>query len=68
MEQLLKKALSLAAQSGADILEILERIVESAEYQEDSVTLDPEIMDEARNFLYEFKYGPLAQDENDTLH
>ena len=68
MEKLLKKALSLAAESGADLLEMLERIVENAEYSEDYVTLDPEIMDEARNFLYDFKYGPLAPDESNTLH
>lgn len=68
MEELLKKALSLAAESGADMLEMLERIVENAEYSEDYVTLDPEIMDEARNFLYDFKYGPLAPDESNTLH
>jgi valyl-tRNA synthetase len=66
MEDLLKQTLMLAAESSANLLEMLERIVDSAEYDEDTVTLDPEIMDEARNFLHQFK--PSTESTNTYLH
>ena len=65
MEDLLKRTLVLAAESSAEILDMLSRIVDNAEYEDDVVKLDPELMDEARNFLHEFKFGPA---ESDTLH
>ena len=65
MEDLLKRTLLLAAESSAEILDMLSRIVDNAEYEDDVVKLDPELMDEARNFLHEFKFGPA---ESDTLH
>ena len=55
MEDLLRKTLMLAAESSADLLEMLERIVDSAEFDEGTVTLDPEVMDEVRNLLHQFK-------------
>ena len=67
MEDLLRQTLMLAAESSADLLEMLEKIVDSAEYDEDTVTLDPEIMDEVRNFLHQFKPA-LAESTNTYLH
>ena len=66
MEDLLRKTLMLAAESSADLLEMLERIVDSAEYDEDTVTLDPEVMDEVRNFLHNFK--PPTESTSSYLH
>ena len=57
----------LAAESSADLLEMLEKIVDSAEYDEDTVTLDPEIMDEVRNFLHNFK-PELSESTSTYLH
>ena len=65
MEDLLKRTLMLAAESSAEILDMLSRIVDNAEYEDDIVKLDPELMDEVRNFLHEFKFGPV---DNETLH
>ena len=65
MEDLLRRTLLLAAESSAEILDMLTRIVDNAEYEDDVVKLDPELMDEARNFLHEYKFGPA---ESDTLH
>ncbi len=66
MEDLLRKTLMLAAESSAGLLEMLERIVDSAEYDEDTVTLDPEVMDEVRNFLHNFK--PPTESTSSYLH
>ena len=66
MEDLLRQTLMLAAESSASLLEMLERIVDSAEYDEDTITLDPEVMDEARNFLHQFK--PPTESTKTYLH
>jgi hypothetical protein len=65
MEDLMRRTLLLAAESSAEILDMLSRIVDNAEYEDDVVKLDPKLMDEARNFLHEFKFGPV---DSDTLH
>ena len=65
MEKLLQNSLMAAAQTGADLLEILQAIIDGAEYEDDYVKLDPELMDEARNFLHEFKFGPA---DSETVH
>ena len=67
MEDLLKQTLMLAAESSADLLEMLEKIVDGAEYDEDTVTPDPEIMDEVRNFLHNYK-PELAESTSTYLH
>tara|TARA_Y100000034_G_scaffold124946_1_gene173811 strand:+ start:135 stop:356 length:222 start_codon:yes stop_codon:yes gene_type:complete len=66
MDDLLKEALILATESGANAVLMLERIVDSAEFDEDTVTLDPEVMDEVRNFLHQFK--PLIEPTSNYLH
>ena len=66
MEDLLRQTLMLAAESSASLLEMLEKIVDSAEYDEDTITLDPEVMDEARNFLHQFK--PPTESTKTYLH
>ncbi len=66
MEDLLRQTLMLAAESSASLLEMLEKIVDSAEYDEDTITLDPEVMDEARNFLHQFK--PPTESKTTYLH
>ena len=56
VEDLLMQALKLAADGGAEILDLLDRLIESTEEHEDnSMTIDREIVYEARNFLAEFK-------------
>jgi len=67
MEDLLRSSLMAAAQTGADLLDILQAIIDGAEYEDDYVKLDPEIMDAARNFLHDFK-SPLMGGDNETLH
>ena len=67
MEDLLRNSLMAAAQTGADLLEILQAIIDGAEYEDDYVKLDTETIDMARNFLHDFK-SPLMGDESDTLH
>ena len=66
MEDLLRNSLMAAAQTGADLLEILQAIIDGAEYEEDYVKLDAETIDAARNFLHDFK-SPMMND-NETLH
>ena len=56
MEDLLIQALKLASEGGAEILDLLDRLIESTEEHDDeSMTIDPEIVYEARNFLAEFR-------------
>tara|TARA_R110000824_G_scaffold8663_1_gene39057 strand:- start:184 stop:402 length:219 start_codon:yes stop_codon:yes gene_type:complete len=67
MEKLLQNSLMAAAQTGADLLEILQAIIDGAEYEDDYVKLDTETIDMARNFLHDFK-SPLMGGDNETLH
>ena len=67
MEDLLRNSLMAAAQTGADLLEILQAIIDGAEYEDDYVKLDPETIDAARNFLQDFK-TPRMGGDNETLH
>ena len=68
MEKLLQSSLMAAAQTGADLIEILQAIIDAAEYEEDYVKLDPETIDMARNYLHEFRSPLLMGDDSDTLH
>ena len=68
MEKLLQSSLMAAAQTGADLIEILQAIIDAAEYEEDYVKLDPETIDMARNYLHEFRSPQLMGDDSDTLH
>ena len=68
MEKLLQSSLMAAAQTGADLLEILQAIIDGAEYEDEYVKLDPETIDAARNFLHEFQSPVMMGDGNDTLH
>lgn len=59
LENLLTETLRLAAACGADMLDLLYKMVESAEEHEDqSMTIDPEVVYEARNFLANFRREP----------
>ena len=68
MEKLLKQSLMAAAETGADLLEILQAIIDQGEYDEEDncVKLDPETFYAARNYLSDFR-APMMTD-NDTLH
>lgn len=68
MEKLLKQSLMAAAETGADLLDILQTIVDRGEYDEenDFVKLDPETFYAARSYLFDFR-APMMTD-NDTLH
>ena len=68
MEKLLQSSLMAAAQTGADLIEILQAIIDAAEYEEDYVKLDPETINMARNYLHEFQSPQLMGDDSDTLH
>jgi hypothetical protein len=68
MEKLLQNSLMAAAQTGADLLEILQAIIDGAEYEDDYVKLDTETIDMARNFLHDFKSPLMMGDDSDTLH
>ena len=68
MDKLLQSSLMAAAQTGADLIEILQAIIDAAEYEEDYVKLDPETIDMARNYLHEFRSPQLMGDDSDTLH
>ena len=67
MEDLLRSSLVAAAQTGADLLEILQAIIDGAEYEDDYVKLDTKTIDMARNFLHDFR-SPLSGGDNETLH
>ncbi len=66
MDELLKKSLAVTLETSADLLEVLQTIVENAEYKEDYVELDLDIMNEARIFLAEL-VAPMMADST-TLH
>jgi len=66
LDDLLKQALVLAAEHSAELVDLLERIVDSAEFGEEIITLDLEVMDEVRNFLYGFK--SLQSETSNYLH
>ena len=68
MEKLLQSSLMAAAQTGADLLEILQTIIDASEYEDDYVKVDPEAIDIARNYLHEFLSPLMMGDDNDTLH
>ena len=55
MEKLLQSSLMAAAQTGADLIEILQAIIDAAEYEDDYVKVDPEAINIARNYLHEFR-------------
>tara|TARA_R100000008_G_scaffold61895_1_gene39170 strand:- start:499 stop:699 length:201 start_codon:yes stop_codon:yes gene_type:complete len=66
MDELLKKSLAMTLETSADLLEVLQTIIENAEYKEDCVELDLDIMNDARLFLADL-VAPLMVD-NTTLH
>ena len=68
MDKLLQSSLMAAAQTGADLIEILQAIIDAAEYEDDYVKVDPEAINIARNYLHEFKSPQLMGDDSDTLH
>ena len=68
MDKLLQSSLMAAAQTGADLLEILQAIIDAAEYEDDYVKLDTETIDIARNYLHDFRSPLLMGDDSDTLH
>ena len=68
MEKLLQNSLMAAAQTGADLIEILQAIIYAAEYEDDYVKVDPETINMARNYLHEFQSPQLMGDDSDTLH
>ena len=68
MDKLLQSSLMAAAQTGADLIEILQAIIDAAEYEYDYVKVDPEAINIARNYLHEFRSPLLMGDASDTLH
>ena len=68
MEKLLQSSLMAAAQTGADLIEILQAIIDASEYEEDYVKVDPEAINIARNYLHEFRSPLLMGDDSATLH
>ena len=54
--------------TGADLIEILQAIIDAAEYEDDYVKVDPEAINIARNYLHEFRSPLLMGDDSDTLH
>ena len=68
MDKLLQSSLMAAAQTGADLIEILQAIIDAAEYEDDYVKVDPEAINIARNYLHEFRSPLLMGDDSDTLH
>ena len=66
MDELLKKSLAVTLETSADLLEVLQTIIENAEYKEDCVELDLDIMNEARIFLADL-VAPMMADST-TLH
>ena len=65
MDKLLRQSLSHALETGADLLNILTLIMDNAEYEDDRVVLDTEIMDEAKQMLCDMTPEPAA---STTLH
>ena len=68
MEKLLQSSLMAAAQTGADLIEILQAIIDASEYEDDYVKVDPEAINIARNYLHEFQSPLMMGDDSDTLH
>ena len=68
MDKLLQSSLMAAAQTGADLIEILQAIIDASEYEDDYVKVDPEAINIARNYLHEFRSPLLMGDDSDTLH
>ena len=67
-DKLLHNSLMAAAQTGADLLEILQAIIDASEYEDDYVKVDPEAINIARNYLHEFQSPLMMGDDSDTLH
>jgi len=65
MENLLKKSLVQALETGADLLNILHMIMDSAEYEDDHARIDIEVMDVAKEMLHDLSPEPQG---NTTLH
>ena len=68
MDKLLQSSLMAAAQTGADLIEILQAIIDASEYEDDYVKVDPEAINIARNYHHEFRSPLLMGDDSDTLH
>ena len=66
MEDLLKKSLALTLETSADLLEVLQTIIENAEYKDDCVEIDLDVMEKARIYLADL-VAPMIID-NTTLH
>ena len=68
MDKLLQSSLMAAAQTGADLIEILQAIIDASEYEDDYEKVDTEAINIARNYLHEFRSPLLMGDDSDTLH